>query len=66
MPSPVKTEAPMDDLGSVKYVFGRVTLFYELSVLRCLTATDFFTKTSPKRLATREKQSLSFWERIVF
>ena len=26
-----------------------------ISVLRCQTAADFFTKTSPKRFATREK-----------
>ena len=49
MQSPVNTEAPKDNLGLVKYVFGRVTLFYELSMQRCQTATDFFTKISPKR-----------------
>ena len=41
-------------------VFGEICVresqtALRISVLGCQTATDFFTKTSPKRFATREK-----------
>ena len=39
-----ETEAP-------NYVFGRVN-----SILRCQTATDFFTKTSSKRFMSNQKR----------
>ena len=37
-----------------------------ISVLRCQTATDFFTKTSAQRLTTREKYSLKFSKGTFF
>ena len=55
--------------GQPTIIFGEICVrksqtVLRLSVLRCQTAIDFFTKTSPKRFATREKQSITFSERI--
>ena len=46
--------------GHPTIVFGEICVrksqtALTISVLRCQTATDLFTKTSPERCATREK-----------
>ena len=46
--------------GHLKTIFGEICVrqiqtVLRISVLRCRTATDYFTKRSPKSLETREK-----------
>ena len=56
----LSTKCPWIEQGHPTIIFGKICVresqtVLRISVLRWQTATDFFTKTSPKRAATRKK-----------